>query len=115
MKNKCLPLLSVMALTILAGCQTPPPAPSPWTGMHLDQAQFLAQEKEFTCLAPTGVDFAKDGTAIRTTTCFKTQDCETHQRKFVLDAHTMLVLTAQESSTAIEQCTVEPKTPTTKE
>lgn len=109
MTNKFFATASILVATFLAGCQTPAATSSAWTGLHLDQAQFLAEENGFTCLAPTGVDFDKNGAAIRSTTCIKTQECSTVQRRFALDAHTMVVQATRESAMPIKPCTVEEK------
>lgn len=115
MKNKQICVLLMIAA--LTGCQSVPslkPTVTPaasvkndsWNGMHLDLVQFLAEENKFTCLAPSGVDFAANGQAFKKTLCFKIEQCETTTRIIYLEAHSMLV-TATEESIAREsgQCT----------
>lgn len=68
-----------------------------WKGMHLDPVQFVAEEQGFSCLAPSGLDFAADGSAVKKTLCFKTEQCQTTTRTIYLDAHSMLVTGTEES------------------
>lgn len=93
----------------LAGCQgvqtNPTTAPNTsnsfknnsWRGMHLDPVQFIAEEQGFSCLAPSGLDFSSDGSAVKKTLCFKTEQCQTTTRTIYLDAHSMLVTGTDES------------------
>ena len=98
---------ALLIVAVLAGCQSVPflkPTPAgvkndSWNGMHLDLVQFLAEEKGFTCLAPSGVDFTPNGQAVKKTLCFKTEKCETTNRILYLDAHSMLVTSTEESRT----------------
>lgn len=108
MKNNRLALF-VIVLLAATGCQNVPlldsrlaPAETiqdaSWNGMHLDVVQFVAEEKGFSCLAPSGVSFTKEGNAVKKTLCFKTENGKTSTRTLYLDAHSMLVMSTTQST-----------------
>lgn len=109
--NKRLSLAIVAGLsTLVVGCQNVPSlqpttaSNESWTGMHLDQVQFMAETAGFSCLAPSGVDFDKRGVAFRSSMCFKAENCHKVQRVFYLEAHTMVVTFTKESRERVAQC-----------
>lgn len=108
-------LFALLTLAALAGCQSvPSPKPTAtaptnikddsWNGLELGLVQFVAEEKGFTCLAPSGVDFASNGAAFKKTVCFKTEQCETTSRIIYLDAHSMQVTSTEESRAPTAHC-----------
>ena len=110
MKNNRFALL-IIVLLAATGCQNAPllksslaPAATiqddSWNGMHLDVVQFVAEEKGFSCLAPSGVDFTKEGNALKKTLCFKTENGQTSTHILYLDAHSMLVTSTTRSTEA---------------
>ena len=101
----------IIVLLAATGCQNVPLPDSrlasagtiqnaSWNGMHLDVVQFVAEEKGFSCLAPSGVSFTKEGDAVKKTLCFKTENGQTSTRILYLDAHSMMVTSTTQSTEA---------------